>query len=307
MLNEKLMKALDKEKASGPAINGYFAAFSLNGKIYAGTAGQGYERYYFWEYDPITDKWTKKKDFPGETIEGNLYFVVDNKAYVIDRNTASAYNNELEQPYSGYLPVWEYNPIEDNWIRKADCPYNMYYTRYPDFAFSINNKGYMGSSTDGRMYEYNPVTDTWKQCTNFPTSVLKATYSSTEQYGFVVGGFISWEEHYNPIISSICSDFFIYNPATDEWTKKANCPIEIGNGIGFCKDGYIYAGLGSISKMGHSSERDNRIFKYDNVSNSWSLAIETPSLLLSSSVGVMCNGKLYIIQNQGAPSWEYAF
>jgi len=265
-------------------------AFSVNNKIYALSSTN------LWEYNPTSDTWTEKS-FPNIAdntfITTSTCFVINNKAYIIDE-----YNKTWIPGGSAYnFPVWEYNPIADDWTKKTACPiivstyqcsWGGTVLSHSNFGFSINNKGYAGNM-GGAFYEYNPETNTWKQCANAGghEGIIRG---ATEEHGFTIGG---------RNCSYYASTFRIYNPDTDKWTPKANFPTAIQQGIAFCKDGVIYAGLGSPG-----TGKD--IYKYNNDNNSWNYAIEAP-IERSGAIAVMCNGKLYLGLGGNIDFWEYTF
>jgi len=280
---------VQKANYQGAAV-AYAVGFSVNGKIYVGMGSNGNHKNDLWQYDPATNKWTERKDFPGT---GNLaYFVANNKAYVIASN----------------MNMWEYNPETDSWMQKASYPDNNLYAAATHIYFNINNKGYVGyyygsfSSIISGFYEYNPATDTWKKCMNTPWGITVAT--ATDQIGYAMG-------------NDIC---YTYNPTTDKWAQKANFPLsgsDYSGGIAFCEDGVIYAGLGAVADY-HSYIYSNQIYKYDSDANSWSVAITVPDVLTrEGAVAVMCNGKLYVglglmgvdsgVQQCMLDFWEYSF
>ena len=288
--------------------NDYPIAFSINNKVYALSS---YTNHYLWEYDPTNNTWTEKKQFPGTTTPGTC-FVIGNKAYII---TAYSY-------YGADIQMWEYNSETDNWTQKTDCPVKIHIAsvsaKRVNFAFSINNKGYAGSQAYD-FYEYNPETDSWKQCVNFPQVYSNdninrgaggIAHGSTGQNGFTVGGGYGMNYSNGSLNNWRYKTFCIYNPITNQWTVRADFPIAIEEGISFCKNGVIYAGLGITG----TNENDRvlpgidskKIYKFDNDNNSWSFALEAP-IEGGGKIAVMCNGKLYIGLGGTLELWEYTF
>jgi len=271
------------QKANYPAAAVANAvAFSINGKIYVGMGSNATgDKNDLWEYDPATNKWTEKKDFPGQT--NTAYFVVNDKAYVL-------YLNQM----------WEYSPTNDSWIQKADCP------THPTFGVCINNKGYVGIlnsySNSQSFYEYSPETDTWKQCADFVGLNRRAiTAVSTGQNAYIIGGNGPVCAGYESKLRS--DNFWTYSPINDKWTQKADFPSGIGlvYGLSFCREGVIYAGLGIESRQGSSSASSadrytyiDEIYKYDANNNSWNSFGKPPISQRCLAISVVCNGKLYI-------------
>ena len=98
----------------------------------------------FWQYDPDSNVWSQKTDYPGPPGTAMVSFIIDNKAYV--------FNYEL----------WQYDLDTEIWTKMADFPGQ---SRYAPAGFAINNKGYVGigvyndSGTDIYMddfWEYLP-------------------------------------------------------------------------------------------------------------------------------------------------------
>ncbi len=139
-----------------------------------------------WGYEPVTDTWVQRADFPGgiRSIPGS--FVINNKAYVGVGQADGVF----------YKDYWEYDPETNSWTRKADCggpgswgftigdkgysgengtgfwEYDLsanQWTRKADIrsffdqiaAFSIGNKGYVGAN--GRYYQYIPQANVWHE------------------------------------------------------------------------------------------------------------------------------------------------
>jgi len=147
--------------------------FSIGEKGYIGTGETGYisgDVYYpsyfkdFWEYDPQTDEWTQKADFPGEARHGAVGFSIGEKGYI---GTGSYWN------YSGYSvrfrDFWEYDPNTDTWSQKANFAGS---SCSGAGGFSISDKGYIGTGYSGSyrkdLWEYDPQTDEWTQKADFP-------------------------------------------------------------------------------------------------------------------------------------------
>ena len=80
------------------------AAFSIGGKGYVCTGGGTAD---LWEYNPNTDQWTQKTNFPGGGRSYAVGFSIGNKGYV---------------GLGGAIDFWEYNPANDTWLQKADFP-----------------------------------------------------------------------------------------------------------------------------------------------------------------------------------------
>jgi len=169
--------------------------FSIGNKGYIGTGcsysyiGGGDYSYYkdFWEYDPISNSWTKKADFAGGNRVGAVGLSIGNKGYI------GAGGNDMTGNSGSQKDFWEYDPVSNNWTRKADFPGKGY-----GVNFSIDNKGYIGDASYGAQgfWEYDPGSNNWKQKADFPGDVRSGAVGfSIGNKGYMGSGFRSdfWE------------------------------------------------------------------------------------------------------------------
>jgi len=158
--------------------------FSIGSKGYVGTGWQTGNifvyRNDFKEYDPTTDTWTAKADFPGEGRWGAVGFCIGDKGYI---GTGFAI-------YDDCIDFWEYDPTTDKWTEKAVFPGPK---RSGAFGFSIGSKGYVGTGSYSLTYkdfwEYDPATNVWTQKTDFPGDIRDGAIGcSIGSKGFVGTG-----------------------------------------------------------------------------------------------------------------------
>jgi N-acetylneuraminic acid mutarotase len=103
------------KKADMPTGRWGFSASAVNGKIYAiggriGTGGMGDPMSTVEEYDPVTDKWTKKADMPTPRLDLSTA-VVNGRIYAL-----GGWNNV------DISTVEVYDPATDTWTKEADMP-----------------------------------------------------------------------------------------------------------------------------------------------------------------------------------------
>ena len=176
------------QRASLPAaVRDHASAFAVGQKAYVvgGMTCQGSACSTLrevWEYDPATNVWTRKADFPVE-ITTAACFVLNGIGYV-----GTGYEGpQGSSAVSTHL--WAYDPVADTWTRRADLPA---VGRYRAVGFSLNGKGYIGtgirSSGPGGtvvlrdMWEYDPASNAWTQMPDFSGQARGAAVS------FVLGG-----------------------------------------------------------------------------------------------------------------------
>jgi N-acetylneuraminic acid mutarotase len=140
----------------------YFAtAFSIGniGYVCCGKFGSDQYGTDLWQYNPLTDAWTRLADFPGQDRYQLSSVSIDGKGYV-----------GLGIDHDLYRKDWyEYDPILDSWTQKASLPGVQ---RGSASSFTLGQRGYIVFGTDGgykdELWEYNPFTDSWNVKANFP-------------------------------------------------------------------------------------------------------------------------------------------
>jgi N-acetylneuraminic acid mutarotase len=130
--------------------------FSLNGKGYAGLGYKdigSYNKGYFkdlWEYDPLTDDWTRLPDFPGEARQDAIGFGIDGAIYV---------------GMGGINDFYKYDLKTKEWSTLNYIPGN---SRVYAFSFSIGSGIYYGGGMSP-----NLASDMWKYSIGAVTSTAK--------------------------------------------------------------------------------------------------------------------------------------
>lgn len=115
----------------------YTSYFSLNDKGYVLLSNNN-----LWQYDPISDQWTIKSDFPGPARERGVSFVIGEFAY-FGTGISGVIN---------YNDIWKYNPVSDSWTLCSTIPNS----RNSAVAFTLNNKAYIGYGGSSDFYEFDP-------------------------------------------------------------------------------------------------------------------------------------------------------
>ncbi len=81
------------------------AAFSLNGKAYLATGGEGSAGTIVWEYDPVMDLWEQKTAYEGSGRADAVAFAIGNRGYVATGRSSSYYFDDIW----AFDPAAEYN------------------------------------------------------------------------------------------------------------------------------------------------------------------------------------------------------
>jgi len=128
------------------------AVFVIDDKAYLGTGiNNGSYQVDFWQFDPSTEVWTRKRDLDDDGT--------DHDTYAITRSNASSFTiNGLGYVVCGESSksIWEYNPTTDIWIEKTPLEGS---ARTDATGFSINGaRGFLMLGRTGTSY----FDDSWE-------------------------------------------------------------------------------------------------------------------------------------------------
>lgn len=210
---------------------------SIGNKGYIGTGhvnGTGTNISYkdWWQYDPATNSWTQKADYPVPNY-GVVGWGSATRGYA---GGGVAYTNQMH----------EYNPVANTWTPIANCPFNIGEKQ----AFEVQEKGYVFGNNE--LAEYTPVSDTWMLKSNCPISLSSWACSfGTSTSGFVKSG----------------SAFYEYKPSNDSWIVRASFPGSSSNGssaFSIHQKGYVVCGY-----VGGLSTVTDEVWEFRPATNSW--------------------------------------
>ena len=195
------------------SLRGGQVSFVANGKGYMGlgyqvTTGSFSDALYMkdlWEYDPTSDTWSSKADFPGSARSDASVFVINNVAYV-----GAGYTKDVAGPTNPYTlkDFYSFDSTSNAWQGIPELPG---LPRAYATTFSLNNKGYigLGSLGTGASIYYTPGIST--EIANnlaFNTIPVDAPYGRPSSS---VGEFYAF-------------DFWEYNPTSRTWESMGNFP-----------------------------------------------------------------------------------
>lgn len=137
----------------------------------------------FWQYDPGSNTWTQKANFPGQGRAFASSMVLTDKALV-----GLGLGDSV--PSTLYDDFYAYDPSTNLWVRTPDFPASK---RSGAASFSNEFLGYIVGGNDGLprkdFYEYNDISKTWDRLPDLPDSARSlAVYGSVGDLGFVGAG-----------------------------------------------------------------------------------------------------------------------
>jgi N-acetylneuraminic acid mutarotase len=269
---------------------GSAVSFVIGEKAYVGfgyndDAGDGYLKD-FWVYSPLTDRWDRIADFPGNGRIAAVGFAINGKGYV---GTGYDGDNKLKD-------FWEYDPVANTWTQKDDF---LGGARYKAVGFSLKNYGYIGTgygddSVDKiDFYRFDPTAASgsqWVKVQSIGGSKRRgATAFTYNDKAYVCTGI-------NNGVS--LTDMWEYDPTADTWTKKTDLDddddwtIIRQNASSFVLDGKAYVCLGENS----SSLSD--VWQYDFSKDTWVEMSAFEGSARTSSVAFTVGGKAVVATGQ---------
>jgi N-acetylneuraminic acid mutarotase len=230
------------------------------------------------EYDPATDKWTKKKDMP---IRSNHMAAAEYRGKIYLSGGV-----EMLEGGKGELPTarnWEYDPAADAWKALAPMPT----ARTAAAAVEAGGKIYviggasvhpgmkvvpLGGNTPHRALgtneAYDPATDRWETRQAMPTARNHAAIGAVDGKIYVIGGRAGASGLGQATPVNINE---VYDPATDMWgAPRAKMPTN-RDGFGWATyKGKIYVAGGQAEDAFFRGVFAN-FEAYEPATNSWTL------------------------------------
>lgn len=259
-----------------------FAAsgFVINNIAYLGTgANANNERLNdFWAYDPARNSWTQKADFAGPARNSGVGFSVGNKGYI---GTGINVNSDRLKDF------WAYDPATNAWKQVADFGGT---ARYGAVAFAVGNKGYVGTGNDGNylkdIWSFDPAANAWTKV---------ASYGGAKRMGavaFVIDGKAYAGTGNNS--GTVQKDWYVYDPAQDLWTQKADFTSDQGSSIARSYGvGFAINGKGYIT-TGEGSSGNTTVWQYDPATDLWATLGTFEGATRSYAIGFAIGNKGYV-------------
>jgi N-acetylneuraminic acid mutarotase/PKD repeat protein len=233
-----------------------------------------------WQYNTITDVWTRKNDFPGKPMYGASGFMLNNLGYVLNGWDSVGGTN-------GSNTLWCYNPITDTWTTKATFTGG---ARYTAAHFTLNGKAYITCGYApyyNDTYSYNPATNSWSTEANFPGIARQAlVYFAIGNFAYVGMGATTGDY--------LESDWYKFDGTT--WTRLNNFPfdpITSSYNVVLNNEAYIVNGL-KESNLHYTLGASKEVWKYTPSTDSWSLWGLFPDTAIFEGASGVVNNVAYL-------------
>jgi len=225
----------------------------------------------WWEFDPATNSWTQKADYPLNNY-ATVSFAIGTDAYV---GGGIFLGGEF----------YKYSRALNTWTAIANCPGNP----ADETAFTLNDKGYV--LDNGNFYEYDPTINLWATKANCPVTNWSLTSFVIQNKGYVKGG----------------SALYEYKPSADQWALRASYPGLANSGsaaFSINNKGYIICGYGF-----GLSDVQSEMWEYDPALNSWTQKEDFIGTSRRFCSGFNINNKGYLAIGTNGTNmndfWEY--
>jgi N-acetylneuraminic acid mutarotase len=256
-----------------------------------------------YEYDPASDKWTKKRPMP--LLSHHVAFTERaGKIYAFGGFTLP------ESGPAAWVPIdnaWEYDPAADTWKALAPMPTK----RGSPVAVTLGDRMYVigGATTPpgsketavhpqrphisvGTVEEYDPASNTWRARMPMPTPRNHATAGVVNGKVYVIGGRIG--AAFISAGSSNVDAVEEYDPAADAWgAAKAKMPSARSAMASGVHGGRIYVtgGEGQNAQMMYTFRA---LEGYDAAANRW---VVLPSMPVSRHglAGAVLGNRLHMV------------
>ena len=181
------------------------------------------------EYDPATDKWTRKKDMPVK-VHHQAQAAYNGKLYGFGGCTRAITGE------GGVTNSWEWDPVTDNWRALAPMPVK----RCSAVADEVGGKIYLigglepmenglGTRVSGRNEMYDPATNTWTPRSPMPTTRNHAMSGAVNGKIYVLGGRLAAGNI--PVTTNI-DTVEEYDPAANLWSPVKERMLQVRSGGG---------------------------------------------------------------------------
>lgn len=226
----------------------------------------------WWEYNPLTDSWTQKAAFPGNSDGTQMAFGTLTNAYVIDS-----------------VHIYQFNPLNNLWTQLSNFPGP---ARNNYFLLGTDSGAYLGMGLSDDItnfpfndwWRYDAVNDQWAQLAGFPGDGLN------NPKGFIIGNkiYMGMGSFMQGGTSTREFKLWEYSIENDDWKMNCQIPDICSNGFGFALKGKGYFVGGILPVI------DKSLNEFNPVTKVWNAYYD---IKFSGGAFFIVNDKLYLFQN----------
>lgn len=170
----------------------------------------------FFRYDPSTNAWAQRTDFPGQAIRGGVGFSVNGYGFIGTGQTTTGATNTF----------YRYNPTNDTWMQITSIPTG---GRISAVAFTIGTNAYVGTGYDSSvgystadLYRYSTLSNSWTQMANVAGGIDPTPIPRMEACAFALNGkgYILTGDNYSS--GTNYKDMYEFDPVANTWDSLEN-------------------------------------------------------------------------------------
>lgn len=238
-----------------------------------------------YEFDPVTGKWTRKSDFPGEARVYAIAAVVGDKAFIgLGYNMGCIFND------SSYLhDFWMYEPVNDTWTHRAAFPGKGVNGAasfvYKDEIYLLH--GFENHQSVKTVWKYTPQTDQWTQVSEFPGLGRARAVAVSDGSRFFSGTGYSGRN---------MTDWWEYLPQTNTWEEKQKMPDKGRvNGLAFSVNNRIFVGTGRyFAGRYNGGHLKSDVFEYNTINDQWYNRGNIPGEARENAISFVIGNRVYL-------------
>jgi len=213
--------------------------------------------------------------FDGQSrIQGSTaYFMIGNRGYLLGGDIGAQYTNEM----------WSYDASDDRW--RPLQPYPKGNLKWQSVAGSQSTAYVLGGMDNqyekkNDFYQYNAVSNMWYAMPTGPdSSYLRAGFMWNNMACYAGG-----------MSDTAKCEVWAFNISTNTWVQMNDFPAKQYGGIALVINNDIYAGLGK----GTDNVCNKTLWKSSDLTT-WTVETSNPAISGGILAGVVCNGKIYVI------------
>ena len=264
------------------------ASFAIGGIGYVCAGLDSIVRNDLWQYDPAFDAWTQLADLPSTVRRNPVSFSINGKGYV-----GTGHSGQYSSTGVNLKDFWEYDPILNSWVQKADYPGGGGNGVYLATGFATTNYGYIAcgkkaaSTYASDLWRYDPVADSWLQRASFPGgeryNLMNFVINDTAYVGFG-----SDQDIFR-------KDLWAYDEISNSWQQRADC-----NGDARAAGGsFTLNGRGFIC-CGVDGGFEEDLWEYDSAKDQWKIRAYFPTDGRRYGISFALNNKGYFGAGKGS-------
>jgi N-acetylneuraminic acid mutarotase len=188
-----------------------------------------------------------------------------------------------------------YNPVSAAFTNPSTLKSTLYV-----IGGALKVGGPAGSLTDA-VRAYNVSANSWSTKAKLPI-VLEEAHQAVELNGkiYVAGGFSRYRDPSRDIWRlSSSKALYVYDVASNMWTRKADMPATGVHGVADAYNGFIYVATQCFDDLCGDTEH-GAVWRYNPGTNRWVLETRVPNGETWRPAGGIIGGKLYVIDDMGA-------